>query len=89
MDFVTKVWIFLCQRQDLHVKTKGSMEEKFVYICRLIGRMRACGAGTRDMARLKSEFSGGRTAIDNLLYENLGLSGEDVISLLQRGEKMV
>lgn len=63
--------------------------KKYWRVCNLVGNMRQGGLRKKDLYSLTSELSGGDRSLDNLLYENLGLSGEDLVRLLQKGERMV
>lgn len=67
----------------------AKLKNRYFRICTLISRIRTCAVRKREMVRLKSELSDGNTGLDNLLYENFGLSGEDLVGVLQKGERMI
>ena len=74
-----------CRQKDY----MGKLKKRYFKICTLIGRISTCAVRTRDLVCLKSELSDGHTGLDNLLYENFGLSGEDMIRAIQKGEIVV
>lgn len=59
--------------------------EKLVRICAMIGNMRPFVRRTGEMSALLCEMNDASVGLDNLLYETLGLSGEDVVKALQNG----
>ncbi len=65
------------------------MEEKFNSVCAGIGSMATIRRNAEELASLRKNLEGGSVVLDNLLYEALGVSGEEVICLLQNGERMV
>lgn len=86
MYFVTKVWIFLRWRPDLRIKNDGMKTiTKFRLICTMVGKMRPFVRQTGGMSALLEEMKDDTARLDNLLYETLGLSGEDVVKALQNG----
>lgn len=62
---------------------------KFRLICTMIGNMRPFVRRTGGMSALLEEMKGDAAGLDNLLYEALGMSGEDVVRSLQCGSRMV
>lgn len=55
----------------------------------MIGNMRPFVRRTGGMSALLEEMKGDAAGLDNLLYEALGMSGEDVVRSLQCGSRMV
>lgn len=55
----------------------------------MVGKMRPFVRRTGGMSALLEEMKDDTAGLDNLLYETLGMSGEDVVRSLECGSHMV
>lgn len=62
---------------------------KLKVICTMIGKMQPFVHRTGEISALLKEMEDDAAGLDNLLYETLGMSGEDVVRSLQCGSHIV
>ncbi len=55
----------------------------------MVGKMQPFVHRTGEISALLKEMEDDAAGLDNLLYETLGMSGEDVVRSLQCGSHMV
>ena len=84
-DFVPKVWIFRLLQRDLRKMTDmdNAVESMYEEAGRLIA---SCGRDIRMLMKLADFHEGLGDAselLDNVLYERMGMSCEEVIEALQ------
>lgn len=63
-------------------KTMGVIMERFQQVCGIIGNMGKLCRKKKEIKRLSMELKSGEATLDNLLYEEFGMSGEDVAKVL-------
>lgn len=63
-------------------KTMDTIMERFLHICGLIGTTGKSSGKKEEARQLSLELRSGETTLDNRLYEEFGMSGEDMAEVL-------
>ena len=62
--------------------------QRYIRLCSIFTGVESSAGRSEFLQRISVELADGAIPLDNCLYEHLGLSGEELLEVLERGEML-